>query len=137
MDGSSMRIFLRGEVFELRQKEIGVLLEGFVRQDNSTEMITAPAGLILKTPLPSPAGQCTFLLFLSTINASFRTIVSRCSFVMVIFVKMANFQSAKNVTLSAQSSENQDFQLFRALKTGTFKCSDGIEFIPRFDQLGG
>jgi len=62
MEGSSMRIFLRGEVFELRQKEIGVLLEGFVRQENSTEIVTAPAGLILKTPFPSPAGQSSTLL---------------------------------------------------------------------------
>lgn len=57
MEGSSMRIFLRGEVFELRHKKIGMLLEGFVRQENSTEIITAPAGLMLKTPLPSPAGK--------------------------------------------------------------------------------
>lgn len=60
MEGSSMRIFLRGEVFELRHREIGVLLEGFVRQDKSTEIITAPAGLMLKTPLPSPAGQFSY-----------------------------------------------------------------------------
>lgn len=62
---SSMRIFLRGEVFELRHREMGVLLEGFVRQENSTEIITAPAGLILRTPLLSPAGQCTFIIFIS------------------------------------------------------------------------
>lgn len=54
MEGSSMRIFLRGEIFELRYKEIGMLLEGFIRQENSTEIITAPAAIALKTPLPSP-----------------------------------------------------------------------------------
>lgn len=56
MEGSSMRIFLRGEVFELRHKEMGLLLEGFVRQENSTELITAPAGLTAKILLPSPTG---------------------------------------------------------------------------------
>ncbi|KAG0575636.1 hypothetical protein KC19_5G019200 [Ceratodon purpureus] len=54
MEGSFMRIFLRGEIFELRYKEIGILLEGFVKQEDSTDIITAPAGLTLKTPLPSP-----------------------------------------------------------------------------------
>jgi len=54
---SSMRIFLRGEVFELWQRGMAVLLEGFVRQEHNTEIITAPAGLVLKTPLLSPAGQ--------------------------------------------------------------------------------
>jgi hypothetical protein len=63
-ESSSMRIFLRGEVFELRHREMGVLLEGFVRQENSTEIVTAPAGLILKTPLLSPAGQCTLHFYL-------------------------------------------------------------------------
>ncbi|KAG0600449.1 hypothetical protein M758_11G035100 [Ceratodon purpureus] len=63
---SSMRIFLRGEVFELRHREMGVLLEGFVRQESSTEIITAPAGLILKTPLPSPAGSRSNLSLLQT-----------------------------------------------------------------------
>ncbi|XP_024361415.1 sodium/hydrogen exchanger 8 isoform X2 [Physcomitrium patens] len=57
MEGSSMRIFLRGEVFELRHKEMGLLLEGFVRQENSTELITAPAGLTAKILLPSPTGS--------------------------------------------------------------------------------
>ena len=58
MEGSFMRIFLRGEIFELRYKEIGILLEGFVKQEDSTDIITAPAGLTLKTPLPSPEGLC-------------------------------------------------------------------------------
>ena len=56
MEGSSMRIFLRGEIFELRYKEMGMLLEGFVRQENSTEIITVPAGLTSKTSVPSPDG---------------------------------------------------------------------------------
>jgi hypothetical protein len=71
MEGSSMRIFLRGEIFELRYKEIGMLLEGFIRQENSTEIITAPAALALKTPLPSPDGQCTILSFLAVISLEF------------------------------------------------------------------
>lgn len=53
MEGSSMRIFLRGEVFELQPKKIGVLLDGFVRPESSFAIITAPAGLMRKVPLPS------------------------------------------------------------------------------------
>jgi hypothetical protein len=57
MEGSNMRTFLRGEVFKLENREAGLLLEGFVKQEGSTEILAAPVGLVLKTPLPSPAGQ--------------------------------------------------------------------------------
>lgn len=60
MEGSSMRIFLRGEVFELQPKKIGVLLDGFVRPESSFAIITAPAGLMRKVPLPSSGGKCAF-----------------------------------------------------------------------------
>eukprot|EP00249_Psilotum_nudum_P020794 c27850_g1_i1 orf=499-4035(-) len=46
LEGSTMRIFLWGEVIDFRPGEIGILLEGFLKQEGKEEIITAPAALM-------------------------------------------------------------------------------------------
>lgn len=40
-----MRTYIRGEVIEVEVSKIGILLEGFVKQEGKDDVIGAPAGL--------------------------------------------------------------------------------------------
>lgn len=64
MEGSTMRTFLRGEVFELAPHEVGILLEGFAKKEGSNEILAAPAGLTFsngETHL-TPSGRSSSLI---------------------------------------------------------------------------
>lgn len=45
MDGSTMRTYLWGEVIDILQGQVGILLEGFLKQVGKNEIIAAPAAL--------------------------------------------------------------------------------------------
>ncbi|CAM6099086.1 unnamed protein product [Calypogeia fissa] len=46
IEGSNMRTYIRGEVIEVEYGKIGILLEGFVKQEDKNDVISAPAGLL-------------------------------------------------------------------------------------------
>lgn len=45
MEGSTIRTYLWGEVIDILQGEIGILLEGFLKEEGKNEIIAAPSGL--------------------------------------------------------------------------------------------
>ncbi|KAL2611522.1 hypothetical protein R1flu_023214 [Riccia fluitans] len=45
-EASSMRTYIRGETVELEVGKIGILLEGFLKQEGKDDVIGAPAGLV-------------------------------------------------------------------------------------------
>ncbi len=57
VEGSKMCTFLQGEVFELQHSEVGVLLEGFVKQEGSSEILAAPVGLVFHNGEADPAAK--------------------------------------------------------------------------------
>ncbi|XP_024527441.1 sodium/hydrogen exchanger 8 [Selaginella moellendorffii] len=46
VQNSSMISFIRGEIIEVPVCEIGLLIEGFIKQDGENEIIGAPAGIV-------------------------------------------------------------------------------------------
>ncbi|BBN12428.1 Na+:H+ antiporter [Marchantia polymorpha subsp. ruderalis] len=56
-EGSNLCTYIRGETIELEIGRIGILLEGFIKQEGKDDVIGAPAGLLTKTEvIPTSKG---------------------------------------------------------------------------------
>ena len=60
MDRSIMRIYLQGEVIDILPAQVGLLLEGFLKQEGRDEILIAPC--ILRSNNGESFQGCLFLL---------------------------------------------------------------------------
>ncbi|XP_072989939.1 sodium/hydrogen exchanger 8 [Typha latifolia] len=111
---STMNIYIRGEVVEIRQNTVGILLEGFVRtQEEQQNLITSPGVL-----LPSHTDLSFFGLESSAVNntdfchaGSWYQVETRAR---VIFFDMEKIEADGALQKRSMSRVSQTVELLRA-----------------------
>ena len=70
MDRSIMRIYLQGEVIDILPAQVGLLLEGFLKQEGRDEILIAPC--VLRSNNGESFRGCLFLLMYTFFYVVFR-----------------------------------------------------------------
>ncbi|KAG6544478.1 hypothetical protein Mapa_014116 [Marchantia paleacea] len=129
-ESSNLCTYIRGETFELEIGKIGILLEGFLKQEGKEdEVIGAPAGLITKTEILTASKGLPGSRTDSIIHQSIFYLVEARS--RVLFIDLHSYQSTPpfpslNPLLPRQSmGESAGLMRFGSKYRSSWKSSDG------------